>query len=97
MGLNDKNKLKELFQNTPELKQYNIFNKIYIKHKENIFFFQTVNDYIEMESLVRLMKFNLITLKKTEVLRTKIQTEDTEVHTLNDEDKLDVKQPFGIS
>ena len=50
-----------------------------------------------MESLVRLMKFNLITLKKTEVLRTKIQTEDTEVHTLNDEDKLDVKQPFGIS
>tara|TARA_B110000285_G_scaffold230885_1_gene298318 strand:+ start:91 stop:384 length:294 start_codon:yes stop_codon:yes gene_type:complete len=44
-----------------------------------------------------LVKFNLLTLKKVDVLKAKIEKEDTEIHTANDEDKLETKQPFGIS
>lgn len=97
LDLNDKSKLKELFQNTPELKQFNVFNKIYTKHKENIYFFKVVNDHETMVSHIKLVKFNLLTFKQEDVCKAKIEKEDTEIHTVHDEDKLEVKQPFGIS
>ena len=63
LGLKDKDKLKELFSNAIEIKQFNVFNKIYTKHKENIYFFKIINDHDEMVSHIKLVKFNLLTLK----------------------------------
>jgi hypothetical protein len=97
LGLNNKESLKALFKNTPEFKQFNIFNKIYTKHKENLYFFKIVNDYDIKVSHVKLVRFNLFTLKESDVLTFKIESEDTEIHTIHDEDKLEVKKTFGIS
>ena len=89
--------LKELFSNVEAIKHYNVHNKIWTKHNENIYFFKVVNDHDAEVSHIKLVKFNLMTLKQEDVLKSKIEKEDTDVHTIHDEDKLEVTQPFGVS